>query len=380
MSEKNMGRLAQDMKREIIAIIARLKDPRLAGGLLTVTRLDVTPDLDVAKVYVSVLGNPDGPAPVVEALNRAAGSILILCHKNADGGDVGVGSALYRALTARGKTAAVLCADPIPRRLAYTGPRLFRGEFEPELVVAVDVAGLQLFGDKGLMPAYSRRVDLCIDHHAGNSGYAQFTLLDAGAAAAAELVCQVIEAMGAELTPQVADCLYTGLATDTGCFRFSNTTAATHRTAARLIEAGARIEELNTILFATRSRGQMEAERIARSHLEYHLDGRCALIWLDRDETEASGADPADLEELTSLPIGIEGVEVGLTLRQQPGGSWRISIRTAHGVDACAIARRMGGGGHLRAAGCELLGTLDNVKQAVLAEAGAVLDAAGEES
>ena len=76
MSEKNMGRLAQDMKREIIAILSRLKDPRLtAGGLLTVTRLDVTPDLDVAKVYVSVLGNPDGPAPVVEALNRAAGHV-----------------------------------------------------------------------------------------------------------------------------------------------------------------------------------------------------------------------------------------------------------------------------------------------------------------
>ena len=119
---------------------------------------------------------------------RAAGSILILCHKNPDGDTVGCGSALYHALTALGKTAAVLCADPIPRRLVYTGPRLFRGEFEPELVVAVDVAGLQLFGDKGLMPAYSRRVDLCIDHHAGNSGYAQFTLLDAGASAAAELL------------------------------------------------------------------------------------------------------------------------------------------------------------------------------------------------
>ena len=75
MSEKNMGRLAQDMKREIIAIIGRLKDPRLAGGLLTVTRLDVTPDLDVAKVYVSVMGRPDGPAPAVAALNRAAGHI-----------------------------------------------------------------------------------------------------------------------------------------------------------------------------------------------------------------------------------------------------------------------------------------------------------------
>lgn len=310
---------------------------------------------------------------------REAGSVLILCHKNPDGDTIGCGSALCHALNALGITAAVLCADPIPSRFAYTEPRLFRGEFEPELVAAVDVAGLQLFGDKGLMPAYSRRVDLCIDHHAGNGGYAQYTLLDAGAAATAELMCQVIETMGAKITPLIADCLYTGLATDTGCFRFSNTTAATHRIAARLIEAGARIETLNTILFATRSRGQMEAERIARSHLEYHLGGRCALIWLDRDETAASGADPADLEELASLPIGIEGVKVGLTFRQQPGGSWRVSIRAARGVDACAIAQRLGGGGHLRAAGCELLGTLDNAKQAVLAEAKAVLDAAEEE-
>ena len=77
MSEKNMGRLAQDMKREIIAIISRLKDPRLGGGLLTVTRLDVTPDLDVAKVYVSVLGNPDGPVPVIQALNHSAGHVQI---------------------------------------------------------------------------------------------------------------------------------------------------------------------------------------------------------------------------------------------------------------------------------------------------------------
>lgn len=75
MSQKNMGRMSQDMKRELIAIIGKLKDPRLEGGLLTVTRLDVTPDLDVAKVYVSVMGRPDGPAPAIEALNRAAGHV-----------------------------------------------------------------------------------------------------------------------------------------------------------------------------------------------------------------------------------------------------------------------------------------------------------------
>ena len=305
---------------------------------------------------------------------RDADNILILCHKNPDGDTIGCGSALYDALASLGKTAAVLCADPIPRRFRYTQPRLFRGEFEPSLVVAVDVAGLQLFGDTGLMRAYSRRVDLCIDHHAGNNGYAQYTLLDAGAAATAELLCEVIEAMGVEIDPHMADCLYTGLATDTGCFRFANTTAKTHRIAARLIEAGARVEELNTILFATKTRGQMEAERMARSHLEYALDGSCAIIWLDRDEIEASQADPSDLEELTALPIGIEGVKIGLTFRQQPSGSWRVSIRTVKGVDAVAVARRLGGGGHLRAAGCELLGTLDNAKSAVLAEAKAVLE------
>ena len=308
-----------------------------------------------------------------------AGQVLILCHKNPDGDTIGCGAALCHVLNGMGRQAAVLCADPIPPRLSFTRPRLFRGEFVPDLVVAVDVAGVALLGDAGLMPAYSRHVDLCIDHHAGNGGYADCTLLDASAAAAAELLWEVLQAMGAEITPLVADCLYTGLATDTGCFRFANTTARTHRVAAGLIEAGARVEELNTILFATRSRGQMEAERIARSHLTYELEGRCAVIWLDREETAASGADPADLDELTALPIGIEGVQVGLTFRQLPGGSWRVSIRTAKGVDACAIARRLGGGGHLRAAGCELLGTLDNARQAVLAEARAVLDA-GEEA
>lgn len=314
------------------------------------------------------------------AMLRNADNILILCHKNPDGDTIGCGSALYYALASLGKTAAVLCSDPIPRRLSYTRPRLFRGEFEPGLVVAVDVAGTQLFGDSGLMPSYSRRVDLCIDHHAGNNGYAQYTLLNPEAAAAAELLWEVIEAMGVQLDSQMADCLYTGLATDTGCFRFANTKAKTHRVAARLMEAGARVEELNTLLFATKTRGQMEAERIARSHLEYALDGRCALIWLDRDEIEASQADPSDLEELTALPIGIEGVKIGLTFRQQPGGSWRVSIRTANGMDAVAVARRLGGGGHLRASGCELLGTLDNAKSAVLAEAKAVLDQSGEEA
>lgn len=310
---------------------------------------------------------------------RSSDNILILCHKNPDGDTIGSGSALYYALKELDKNAAVLCSDEIPSRYAFTNARQFRGEFEPETIVAVDVASVQLFGENNDLPRYSRHVDLCIDHHAGNSGFADFTLVDSTAAAAAELLYQVIVAMDVPVTPHIADCLYTGVATDTGCFRFSSTTANTHLTAAKLIEAGCHVEELNTLLFDTKPRARMEAERIARNHLEYHLEGRCALIYLTRDEIRQSGVDPADLEELTSLPVSIEGVKVGITLRQQPGGSYRISVRTVKGVDACAIARRLGGGGHNRAAGCELLGNLENAKNAILAEVAAELDAPQEE-
>ena len=305
----------------------------------------------------------------------AADDILILCHKNPDGDTIGSGTALCLALQQLGKNAAVLCSDPIPAMYSYMPITVFDGSFRPAFVVAVDVAGIQLFGENNGVPQYTRHIDFCIDHHAGNSGYADFTLLDGQAAAAAELLYEVIMAMKVPMTAHIANCLYTGLSTDTGCFRFSATTAKTHLVAAKLIEAGAQVEELNTLLFDTKPRARMEAERIARNHLEYHLDGRCALIYLTRDEIEQSQVDPADLEELTSLPISIEGVKVGLTLRQQPGGSYRISVRTAKGVDACAIARRLGGGGHTRAAGCELLGNLDNTKSAILAEVEAELDA-----
>ena len=305
--------------------------------------------------------------------------ILILCHKNPDGDTLGCGAALYHALRALGKTAAVLCSDPIPPRFAYMQMELYDGSFAPETVVGVDVANLQLFGEKNRVPELARHVDLCIDHHAGNGGYADFTLLDAGAAATAELMTDVIEQMGVQLTPLMADCLYTALATDTGCFKFPSTTARTHAVAARLIGAGARVGDLNKLLFETVPKARRAAQRMALDNLEYHLDDRCALIYLTREEIAESGVEPADLEDLTSLPLTIAGVQVGLTLRQQPGGSYRVSIRTLRGVDACAIARRLGGGGHNRAAGCELEGNFENTKNAILAEVQAELDRPAED-
>ena len=307
-----------------------------------------------------------------------ADDILILCHKNPDGDTLGSGAALCLALRRLGKTAAVLCSDPIPAMYAFLPITVFDGSFAPRFVVAVDVAGIQLFGDKNNMPRYAEHVDLCIDHHASNSGYAYESLVDGSAAAAAELLTSLIPELGVELTPDIAACLYTGLVTDTGCFRFTNTTAATHRAAARLIEAGADVATLNERLFECRSHARMEAERMALESLEYYYGDRCAMICLTWDQIQAAGVAGAELEDLTSLPRSIEGVEVGLTLRQQKDGSYKISVRTGNQTNACSIARRLGGGGHSRAAGCEISGNLDNAKHAILDEVKKELDRAAQ--
>ena len=309
----------------------------------------------------------------------AADDILILCHKNPDGDTIGSGTALCLALQQLGKNAALLCSDPIPAMYDYMPITVFDGSFSPAFVVAVDVAGIQLFGERNNIRDYAEHVNLCIDHHGSNSGYAYETLVDDHAAAAAELLTTLIPEMGAKITPEIASCLYTGVATDTGCFRFSNTTAETHRAAAALIEAGADVERLNERLFESRSHARVIAERMALESLEFYYDDRCALICLTWDQIQAAGVAGAELEDLTSLPRSIEGVEVGLTLRQQKDGSFKISVRTGHNTNACNIARRLGGGGHPRAAGCEISGNPDNAKHAILEEVKKELDRADAE-
>ena len=297
----------------------------------------------------------------------AADNILILCHKNPDGDTVGCGSALYYALLALEKHAAVLCADPIPGRYAFTNPRLFKGEFEPQIVVAVDVASVQLFGEGNGVPQYTRHVDLCIDHHAGNSGYAEFTLLDGSAAAAAELLYEVICAMHVEITPHIADCLYTGLSTDTGCFRFSNTPAHSFSVAALCTRAGARIYELNQELFEPNTLERLKMQAWIVEHLELLRGGEMAICAIPRAVEEEIGVNEDDMDNISNFPRTVAGVRMAATLRETGDGETKLSVRAVPGCDATAVTVRFGGGGHKGAAGATVDGTLDEAKAAILA-------------
>lgn len=291
---------------------------------------------------------------------------LIFCHKNPDGDTLGCAFALRAALLSMGRRAEVRCCDEIPQLYSYMFGPEDAEEFQPRYYIAVDCSDEYRLGCCAGVP-----VDFCVDHHPSQSFFAKKTLLDAKSASCCEIMLKILDAMGVEITPNIADCLYTGISTDTGCFRFQNTTASTLRDAARMIDCGAHSSGLNIKLFSTKSRSRLALEREALATLEYHCGDRIAMITISAQAFAGTGARPDDLEGLSELPNAIEGVECGFTIREMDG-YYKISART-HTIDAAAICAKFGGGGHARAAGCESTLPLPELKKALAETAGALL-------
>lgn len=293
-----------------------------------------------------------------------AGSVLILTHKSPDGDTLGSAFALCRALKKLGKQVSVICSDPFPPKYYYLHEGIESMQFEPELLVACDIASINLFGDR--LKEYENSVGLCIDHHPSNTKYAEFTLLEPSAAATCEIMADVIDLLDVEFDSDIANCIYTGVATDTGCFRYSNTSPKTLRTAANMIEKGARAAFINKMIFETKSRGRLEMERLALENLEYHFNGRAALIVLTRSMNEETGIDESEMEGIPAITACIEGVEVGITIKEKDTDVYKLSLRTNGQLNASDICTRFGGGGHAAAAGCQIEGKIEDVKAAIL--------------
>lgn len=290
--------------------------------------------------------------------------ILILCHKNPDGDTVGSAFGLFHALKSLNKRVRVECNYAIPLKYSYMFPKSF-DEFSPKYIVAVDVADSKLLGDK--FAEVGECVNLCIDHHSSNREYAENLLLEADSASACELVYKVVREMNVEITPLIADCFYTGIATDTGCFKYSNTSSSTHRAAADLIDLGCNYAKINQIMFETIRPNRIALEQQALATLEYHYQNRCAILTITRDMLETTQASDDDMEGLPAIPRQIEGVWVGVTLKQLKDRSgYKISLRSTEEIDASAACQLLEGGGHARAAGCTVLGDAENAKNQIL--------------
>lgn len=295
---------------------------------------------------------------------KNADKILILTHRNPDGDTLGSGFALLRALRQLGKRVKLLNADAINEKYAHLYEGLSEESFEEEFIVSVDVAERKLLGD--LMEKYADKVDLSIDHHGTGKLFAKKTYCESESASACEIVYEIIKALGAKIDKGIADCIYTGCSTDTGCFKYSNVTPRTHRIAAELIEYGADHSKINEKMFDTKSMNSIMLERMCYESLEVFGGGKVAVITVTKEMLRKSGTDKSALDAIKPITRQIEGVEIGLTVKEEDGGASGVSIRTSENYDASAICAHFGGGGHIRAGGCEIKDTPENAKEKVI--------------
>lgn len=286
------------------------------------------------------------------ALLLAEHDWLILTHQYPDGDTLGSAFALCRALQLTGRSARVVCNDEIPEKYEYLTTAATEDPFIPTHICAVDVADVKLLGAE-LEETYGNRIDLCIDHHISNTHYAHHLLLK-DYSATAMIVLEVVRAMGVQPDELIAEALYTGISTDTGCFKYSNTTALTHRMAAELMEVGIRSDMINRQMFDIKSRARIELERMALADMRFYCDGRVAVMPVTLAMINKANARENDMEGLSPLPRQIEGVWIGVMLREKVTGGYKVSFRSGNHANASAVALQLGGGGHVAAAGCTL--------------------------
>jgi len=306
------------------------------------------------------------------ALLREHDNILILTHRRPDGDTVGCAAGLCAALRQMGKTAFVLYNPEITAsNRGYLEPYWAPEAYDPAFVVSVDIAAKSLFFPAA--EAYFDRIGLAIDHHPSFEGFGQAQCVDASRAACGEIVYEICRELG-ELTPEAALPLYAAVSTDTGCFVYANTTANTHRVAAALLETGIDYFAVNKRHFRTKTRKRLALEADMLGHMEFFHEGRGVFMCISRALMARLEATENDAEDLSALAGLVEGVDCGVVLRELEPDEWKISLRTgANGrVNATLACRRLGGGGHAMAAGATVRGTLDEVKQQVLAAVDAV--------
>ena len=297
-------------------------------------------------------------------------NILILTHAQPDGDTLGSGFALLRALLKLGKTARVINDDEIPAKYSYLYEDLHCKPFQEEYIVAVDVATENLLGN--LQNKYSGRVDLCIDHHLTNTEYAGSLLLR-DAPAACEIIYDVINELGVPIDEKIANCLYTGISTDTGCFRYASTTAHSYRIAAKLIDAGANNGLINRKMFETKSKTYVNLERLALNGLQLFCQDRVAVITVTQEMYAKTGSNEQETEALAPLTRQIEGVEIGITIREKKDKTCKASLRTYESVNAADLAKYFGGGGHAQAAACRFDCSVEEAKKRIIAKCAEIL-------
>ncbi|HVU48688.1 MAG TPA: bifunctional oligoribonuclease/PAP phosphatase NrnA [Terracidiphilus sp.] len=314
------------------------------------------------------------PVETILRVLREGERFVVCSHSRPDGDAVGSMLAFGMLLEQLGKRADLVTADRIPA--VYRGlPQAERiqtvlgvhGHYDAAILLECD--GLERTRLHGL-DAYFL---VNIDHHISGQAYAHVNWIEHGAASTGELVHRLARAAGAQVTPEMATCLYTTVLTDTGAFCYGALGASTFELARELVAAGADpIAIAQDIYFSTPASKVMllgaALNNLAR-------EGRLAWLWVTQQDMARTNAAEEDCEGIVNVALGIAGVEAAVFLRELPEGQIRLSLRSKGEVSVAAIAEKLGGGGHENAAGCTLDGPLERAQEQILAELRAAVSA-----
>ena len=295
---------------------------------------------------------------------RTHDNFAIVTHRRPDGDTVGSAATLCMGLRQLGKNAHILKNPEITPKYAYLHHGLTKETAEEgDFVVSVDVASGNMLPDcfKELI------FDLRIDHHGSATSFTPVELVEPEAAACGEIVYGVLMEMGAELDIPMANALYTAISTDTGCFRYANTTADTFAVASACASAGADVFQINQALFETNSLARLKVQAYMLQNAIFLQDGQIAICKLPKAVELECGAGEDDLDNISGFPRTIEGVKLAVTIREENAERVKMSVRAVPGQDASALCAKFGGGGHKGAAGASMNATMDEAVKAVIA-------------
>lgn len=288
----------------------------------------------------------------------------ILSHRRPDGDTTGSSAALCLGLRQLGKTAHVLENAEVSPRFRWLHEGLTKpAAQEGDVIVSTDVASPAMLPES--FQSLLGSITLRIDHHGSATSFTDLELVDAHSASCAELVWDVLKDMGVKADRAIAEAVYVGVSTDTGCFRYSNTSAHTFETAAMCAAAGAGIYELNQELFETNTLARLKMQGWIVDHMQMISDGKMAICAIPRSVEEEIGVTPDDMDNISSFPRTVAGVCVAATLRETADGETKISVRAVPGYDAARVTEKFGGGGHKGAAGASLKMPLEEAALAV---------------
>ena len=291
-------------------------------------------------------------------------NFCILTHRKPDGDTVGSAAALCLVLRKLGKKAWVLENPELTAKLAWLHEDLTTAQpGEKDILVCVDVAS------PGMLPKafeqYRDRIELRIDHHSTATSFTPYELVEPQTAACGEIIYDIMMEMWVEMDEKIAQAMYVAVSTDTGCFRFSNTTAHTFLVAAACASAGAPVYEINQEMFETNSLARLRVQGWMAENARFFADGKMVVCAISRAVEASLGADEDDMDNISGFPRTIAGVKMAATLRENSEDGVKLSIRAVPGYDAAAVCAKFGGGGHKGAAGASIALPLEEAAKAV---------------